>query len=1073
MPSKGKRVRKIAFLVFILFLAFSLLIVYLRYLDLKKALIEKACEKTSSVIGQRVHIENLSISLLGAINLYDITVKNPEGFTSGQLLQIRRLHLDVRLKDLLKGRLSLRNIILYSPELTLMRDEKGRWNISDGLMRFLSEKLTTKYQVDEFRIDSGIFDMNRDERYRTDSINLRLKNLSSEPNIRTEIKGTFMYAENRIQTDGWVYLNDPPKKFTLSISSKDFALSPFRKTLDPYKIDIKKARMVTDLHIEGDTEKGFHITSNLQVKRVGVPLLNKEISDIRLRTDTVFNLRDRSLIVNAASFYANGISTVTFTGVVTNLQNPSYQADIKIDRLDLSKLDFMKDLKVKGILSSNNFRIKGNFISKVSECSGSFQLKEGGLESPHGIIEKIDADFIFSLNKKISIKGEGLARVVKAGSYPLPKPFDVRLSATLHGTQERMDIISSLSLSSLEIKFKDEKTLSLNSGNMTMEGTIKGDDFSGKNSLEIKGIQFADRSIPWLKSRSSIDYQKGEITIKNPLIETEDLKSSANHIRITTPETKTGYDVEIRSMNAAYRATEALIKEGDFHLTLLPSKETVTGDLRFSVKNILSQGITFSQVSGMGRFDDKNFSVDIGGAEFAGGRIKGAVQGRISEGFFPIRTTFLAEGMDLSAILNLASKSIKVPYHVAGEMKRASFEGTINSQESFDGHASVEVRKVSVLNPATSRNLAKDTILNADIKFKGKDLSFKAEAVTGNLSTRFSGMVKNFIGKERHVQIRATLDEVKIPDIRNIFWDIFPDSLLYVGLQGSVSSNVSVEYGKDGLEISGNLLLKDFILEGENGEYSIGPINGTIPIKYGKDQSEKEEMSLPSFEKSQFDQLSHTYAQETAKEDLYKLTVGSLKYGFPLLENITLLIKQKGKLWNIERFSANIFGGKLNGSAIMDLSNGFHYRVGLLVKGVSLRALCDGIDPIKGFISGKVDGIASFRASEIGISQLMGMADFWTYSTEGEKTMISKEFLQKVGGPSLKASFRNRNFNKGILSLYLKDGHLIFKDLEISNRNFLGITDLSVKAAPLSNRIALDHLLGTIAEAAERAKKTK
>jgi hypothetical protein len=334
-------------------------------------------------------------------------------------------------------------------------------------------------------------------------------------------------------------------------------------------------------------------------------------------------------------------------------------------------------------------------------------------------------------------------------------------------------------------------------------------------------------------------------------------------------------------------------------------------------------------------------------------------------------------------------------------------------------------------------------------------------------------MVKGFVGKERRLQVKGTLAEVRIPDIRNTFWDIFPDSLLYAGLQGSVSSNVSVDYGKDGLEINGNLLLKDFILEGENGEYSIGPINGTIPIKYGKDQSEKEGMSLPSFEKSQFDHLSHTYAQEPLREDLYSLTIGSLRYGFPLLENITLLIKQKGNIWNIERFSANIFGGKLNGSAIIDLSDGFHYRVGLLVKGVSLRALCDGIDPIKGFISGKVDGIASLKASEIGISQLMGMADFWTYSIEGEKTMISKEFLQKVGGPSLKASLRNRNFNKGILGLYLKDGHLIFKDLEISNRNFLGITDLSVKVAPLSNRIALDHLLGTIAEAAERAKNKK
>jgi hypothetical protein len=524
-------------------------------------------------------------------------------------------------------------------------------------------------------------------------------------------------------------------------------------------------------------------------------------------------------------------------------------------------------------------------------------------------------------------------------------------------------------------------------------------------------------------------------------------------------------------MNAAYRTKEALFNEGDFLLALSLSEEPVSCDLRFSVRNILVQGIAFSQVSGTGRFDNKIFSVDIAGAEVAGGRIKFTAQGRTSEGFFPIRTNFLAEGIDLSALLNLASKTIKLPYRVAGEVRKASFEGTFHSQESLNGHASVEARKVSVLNPTLGRNLLKDAFLHADIDFMEKDLTFKAEAASGNLSTRLSGIVKGFIGKERHLQVKGTLDEVRISDIRNTFWDIFPDSLLYVELQGSISSNVSVDYDKDGLDISGNLLLKDFTLEGENDEYSVGPINGTIPIRYGKDQSEKGGTSLPSFEKSQFDHLSHYYAQENVKEDLHRLTIGSLRYGFPLLENINLFFKQKGPIWNIERFSANLFGGKLNGSAIIDLSGGFDFRVGLLVKGVSLKALCNGIESIKGYISGEVDGIASFKASGIGLSHLIGMADFWTYSAENEKTIISKEFLQKVGGPSLKAYLRNRDFNKGILSLYLKDGYLIFRDLEISNRNFLGITDLSVKVAPVSNRIAIDHLLWTIAEAAERAKK--
>ncbi len=1074
MAFEGKRVLKIALSIFLLFLALSLFIIYLRYLDLKKAFIEKASQKVSSAIQQKVHIQDLSISPSGSINLYNMTINNPEGFASGQLLRIRKIHLGLRLSEFLKGNYSFRYIALYSPELTLTKNEQNRWNISDGLMGLLSgNSSTTKYQVDEFSIESGFFAVNKDERIQSTSINLRLKNLSSEPATKTEISGTILYAKNRIQVNGWTYLNDTAKKTSLSISSKDFKLSPFKKNLDTYKIETEKTRISIDLKMEGDTEKGFHITPNVQVSRIGLSLTKKSFGDIRLQADAALNLRDRSLVVNAASLSVNGFSTMTFKGAVTDLKNPSYRGDIKIDRLDLSGFNFMKDLKVKGILSSDNLRIKGKFEPKVPEVSGSLRVKEGGIESHNALIEKIDAELIFLLNKEMSIKGEGLLRVVKAGQYSLLKPTDVRLSATIRGSRERMGIHSLLSLSSLEIKYKDGKNLSLDSGNVMIEGAIKDDDFSGKNSFELKGIKFADRSIPWLKSKSDMDYQKGEMFIRNLMIETEDLTSSANDIRVILPKTEAVYKAEIWNMNAAYRTNRVLLKEGDFHLTLSLGKETASGDLRFSAKNILSYGIIFSQISGIGEFNDKHFSLDIGGAEVAGGRIKAAVRGNTTEGLLPLRTTFLAEGIDLSAALKLAPKSMELPYSLAGEVKRASFDGTVDDQESLKGYGSVDARKVTVLNPTTSRNLVKDASLKADIEFMGRDLSFKGEAAAGNLPTLFSGMAKGFLEKERHFQVKGSLAEVSISDIRNTFWDIFPDSLLYVGMQGSVSSNVSVDYGRNGLNIGGNLLLRDFILEGENGEYSVGPINGTVPIKYGKDQNEKEGMNLPSFEKPRFDHLRDYYAKQTLKEDLHTLTIGSLRYGFPLLENINLFVEQKGNIWTIERFSANIFGGKLDGSAILDLSNGFLCRGGFLVRGLSLRKLCDGMEPIKGFISGKVDGIAGFKTSGPGISQLIGMADFWTYSTEDEKTMISKEFLQKVGGPSMKASLRNRNFNKGVFSLYLKDENLIFKDLEISNRNFLGITDLSVKVAPLGNRIALDHLLGTIAEAAERAKEKK
>jgi len=1072
MPVDRRRARKIASWILIVALILVSLFAYWRYRDLKKIFILKASEKATSIIGQEVRVADVTIGIPTALNFYDISIKNPETFSPGQLLRIKRIHIDMRLGKLLKGDLSFKNIILYSPELTLLKDDKGRLNLSDALMRLLSQKSTTRYQIDEFRIDSGIFHFNGDEKYKGDHINLRLEDLSSHSDSRTKIKGTLVYTGNRIDIDGWVYLKDTSKKFNLSLSSKDFTLSAFRKLIEAYKIDTEKTRTDIVLHAEGNTETGFHITSDLRLRKVGFFLFSKDIREMRLRTTAMFSLRDYSLDIRAASLFINGISTATLKGTVEDLTtNPSYRAEVKIDRLDLSGLNFIKEFKVRGILASNNLRLAGNLETKVPNLSGDFRLREGSIESRQVTIEKISADLRFSSDREISMQGEVSARIVKAGEYLTGSPVDTRLSTSIESSQGQIKTTSFLSLSPLEIRLDGGRKVLLGQSAVMIEGMMKGESFSGKNSLEIREIRFADRFIPWLRSSYSIDYQKPQLTVKNLTLETQGLKSSAKHLGIIMPQTGNDYGVELNGVNVGYQEREVVVKQGDLYLGLHPDSKTISGEFRFSAGNMMLRGIPFHHISGNGNFDQKNFSVDISQVEFSGGKIRLAADGKTSQNPFPIKAKMIADGIDLSLLSNSLPKSLSFPYTVKGDIQQATFEGIIDSQESLLGNGFLEARKVSVSNPSAGRNLVKDASFRAEIELKGKDLAFKSEAGVGTLSTRLSGDVEGFLKPDRHLRVKGTLPEVKVSDIRDSLWDIFPDSLLYVGMQGSVSSIFSVDYSKNRLDMKGNLLFSAFALEGENGEYSVGPINGTLPIGYRKGRGDQEMMKMPSFEKSQFDLLTNDFSRDIKGEDFQRVTIGSLRYGFQLFDHINLWIKPKGSYLNIERISANIFGGKLYGSAVIDLSSEFQYRAGLLVKGLSLTKLCESIEPIRGYISGNADGIASIKGSGIRISRLIGMADFWTYRTGSEKTMISKEFLQKIGGSSLKGYLRDRPFNKGILSLYLKDEDLIFKELEISNTNILGITDLSVRVAPMSNRIALDHLLWTIAEAAERAKK--
>ena len=236
-----KRAYKVIFWMLTILLILLISIVYLRYLDLKKSLVVKLSEKVTSVIGQRVLIEDLSLSLTGTVNVYNVTIKNPEGFPSGNLLRIKRIRLDTDLRQFLRGVFYFQNISLILPELTLLRDEKGRWNIPDVLTGG-SKRSTVQFQVDELKIESGLFDLNGDKRYRSDQVNLRVKNLSSNPGTQTGMNGTILYGGNRIQIDGWASLHDTPPKVNLSISSKDFLLASFAEYLEPYSINVERVR---------------------------------------------------------------------------------------------------------------------------------------------------------------------------------------------------------------------------------------------------------------------------------------------------------------------------------------------------------------------------------------------------------------------------------------------------------------------------------------------------------------------------------------------------------------------------------------------------------------------------------------------------------------------------------------------------------------------------------------------------------------------------------------------------------------------------------------------------------------
>ena len=1087
MRSGLKRVLKIAAFIVLLCLVLLLSFGYLQYREPRKTLAVKISDKATSFLGQEVEVQDVSFSPSAGINLYNIKIKNPEGFTPGDLLNIKRIFLGMNYTRLASGVFSFDDITVHEPALTVQSDKEGRMNISEKLKDFFKRKSTLNYYVKEFKLRSGFFDFNQNRSLKSADLNIHLKDLSSEAGHKTLIQGDTVYADdNKIAVNGWAYLKDDSKKFSIVISSNNPGLSPLKEYFDRYGIAADKMKITVRISAEGDLAQGIRLASDIRMKEAGFAFFKKEGKDILLTMRAFLNLRENSLTVEDVSLNAGGSTAATMKGDIKKVQEDFvYTAWLNIRRLDLSAFNFMQNAQVKGILTSDNVRIRGSLKNPLADLSGVVQLRDGGFKSNTEDIDGVSAQVKLSPEKGMTIGADITAKIVKAYGYLLSKPADAVLSLTAHGSPENIALVASAKLSSIGIHLKGDKKMSLNNISLAIDGSVRDKTMEMKNRIDISGITYDTYEVPWIRSSSVVTYQGNVITLRKQDIEGKDFKVAAEQVTVRLPAKNRAEKVtiEIKDLNASYPQKKTELKKASLSLRMGTGPQ-ISGDAGFSVAEGAIYGIRIGFIKGSGRFDNSTFSLSVPEAAIANGNAELSVKGKASGGPFPL--TIVAKARDID-IGNLSGEILKItgmPYAVSGNCKSFIFEGTLDSQESVQGNADVQADKIAVIR-TDKKNIVQAASLNGGITFRGSDLEFNANAAVGKIATRISGTAKRFLHQDRSAEAKITQPQVMVTDLREIFWDIFPDSLLYAGLDGSLSTDVLIQYGSGEIKVNGDLNLKDVSLRGENGEYAIGPVNGLIPIVYSKtavppasglspgqnDSSEKKEMQLPSFAQAEFDNLSRTYSGEFAGEGFRKVTIGSVSYGFRLLDDIRVWMKQDGSILNIGSFNGSIFGGRLNGAATVDLSDGLHYRAGIHLEGLSLTSLCNSIEPIKGYISGKVNGIATLKGSGPGIAQLIGKAEFWSYATRDEKTKISKEFLKKMGGPSLKAYLGDRNFDKGTMSLYLQNGFMIFNELEISNKNLIGMRDLSIKVAPFNNRIAIDHLIWSITEAASRGKE--
>lgn len=428
------------------------------------------------------------------------------------------------------------------------------------------------------------------------------------------------------------------------------------------------------------------------------------------------------------------------------------------------------------------------------------------------------------------------------------------------------------------------------------------------------------------------------------------------------------------------------------------------------------------------------------------------------------------EGLQAAKLSELFPETF--PIRISAGTLKTGFRGKWSGERgagftleaSGDGLTLAEKTGRTIIDGADANLLAEASgsrlVIERAVLTRGRDLVVKA-----------SGALSDPASRSRTGSFSVTLDSMTVNSAVGAFANLLPKPLQEANAGGTIRGGCDISIGSGKVVMQGNMQVDNGVLEIPSEKLVISGIGGTVPFSIfltgGKPERPPE--GAP-FTREDYSSLLKTLEQERNEGVLLKAS--SIRLG--ALEATGIKVRMKANEGRVEMTSieCGLYNGILLGKGFYLYDHGSHYGADLLLSDMSLRLFCNSYPKLKGYISGLVDGVISILGEKGGLPALAGFVDLWAHESKTEKMLVSKEFLQRLAGKKLKGFFfrNDRPYDNGEISAYLLDGDVTFEALDISHTNFFGMKDLNVSVAPVQNRIALDHLLQSIREAAARGK---
>uniref|UniRef100_A0A831U4T3 Uncharacterized protein n=1 Tax=Geobacter metallireducens TaxID=28232 RepID=A0A831U4T3_GEOME len=463
-----------------------------------------------------------------------------------------------------------------------------------------------------------------------------------------------------------------------------------------------------------------------------------------------------------------------------------------------------------------------------------------------------------------------------------------------------------------------------------------------------------------------------------------------------------------------------------------------------------------------------------GEAELGGTLLGGVLSGRAT--FKPV-----APGAGITFSLGLRGGKLaeagrfipgKPPVAPAGGAVSGTVSGTFSRSGGLLGRIEVSADGVA-LNGGGGKRILSGGGARLAGRVEGERLVLQEGVVTaGEGATLWlRGSMDEAFSPRRAGSLAFSLPPTPIDRLIDPVVNVLPRFIQEATVAGNVAAEGTATLSGSAGAVDGTLTFDGAGIEIPSQKLLVGGVRGTVPLSLGMGagpyRRPKDELH---FTKENFGRLLERFRQPRPADRV--LTVGAVRFGPLELGETTAFLRGGNGVMELTSLRSGLSGGEVLGRGFVATKGGLSYGGAILVYDLSMTRLCDAIPQIKGYVSGRLDGIVGLQGDGEGIGGLRGFVDLWARNTRREKMLLSREFLQRLAGKNLRGFFfrTDRPYDRGEVSAYLEDGYLTFTTLDISNTNLLGMRDLSVTVVPVQNRISLEHLFSALKEATTRGK---